>query len=203
MEMLLKPITIEEFNSIKKISMTNILQGFDNYTNGILDVHDRSLSLPEIDEASHSVEKYNLKYEDRFINFIKKIYTVNKEKPIMIDFYINNIDDEGFLRVLSHLDYDDKLTFINHIRNIKTESVYFLLEYEELIPFITRLSTRELHFCTLHFTDKPITIWGNYNLSFPVFFKDDKDVNFYNDLASESDLFIRDIHIIQKKHQQT
>lgn len=194
MEMLLKPITSEEFNSIKKISMTNILEGFDNYIHGILDVHDRSLSLTEIDESSHSVEQYNLKYEDRFINFMKNIYTINKEKPIMVDFYINNIDNEGILRVLSHLEYDDKLTFINHIRNIKTDSVYFLLEYEELIPFITRLSTRELHFCTFHFTDKPITIWGNYNLSFPVFFKDDKDISFYDHIARENDLFIRDVN---------
>ncbi|GAA0179813.1 hypothetical protein SH2C18_26230 [Clostridium sediminicola] len=196
MEKLLKSITIEEFNSIKKISITNIQEGFNNYTHGILDVHDSSLSINEQDESSRLIYNNNLKYENRFINFMKKIYTINKKKPIIVDFYLNNIDNEGILRVLSHLEHDDKLTFINHVRNIKTHSVYFLIEDKELIPFMTRLSTRELHFCTFHFTEKPITIWGNYNLSFPVFFKNNEDVNFYDSIARKNDLFIRDINFL-------
>lgn len=196
MEKLLKPITIEEFNSIRKIAINNIDEGFENYTHGVLDIHNRSLTLAEASEFLGSVEKYNLKYEDRFINFMKKIYNLNKNKPIIVDFYLKNLDNGGILRILNYLDYDDKLTFINHVRNLNTDSVYFLLENEELIPFITKLSTRELHFCTIHFTEIPITVWGNYELSFPVFFRENKDVKFYESMARENSLFIRDIKYI-------
>ncbi|MCY6369477.1 hypothetical protein [Clostridium ganghwense] len=196
MEKLLKPITREEFNSIKKIAINNIDEGFKNYTNGVLDVHDHALTLAESNELLGSVEKYNLKYEERFINFMKKIYNLNKNKPIIVDFYLKDIDNAGILRVLNYLDYDDKLTFINHVRNLNSDSVYFLLDNEELIPFITKLSTRELHFCTLHFMEIPLTVWGNYDLSFPVFFREDKDVSFYEKIARENNLFIRDIKYI-------
>lgn len=196
MEKLLKPITIEEFNSIKKIEINNIDEGFKNYTHGVLDTHNKGLTLAEANKFLGSLEKYNLKYEERFINFMKKIYKFNKNKPTIVDFYLKNIDNAGILRILNYLDYDDKLIFINHVRNLNTDSVYFLLDNEELIPFITKLSTRELHFCTVHFTEMPLTVWGNYELSFPVFFREHKDVKLYENMARKNNLFIRDIKYI-------
>ncbi len=196
MEKLLKAITIEEFNSIRKIEINNINEGFEKYTHGVLGTHNHGLTLGEVNEFLGCLEKYNLRYEEKFINFMKKIYNLNKNKPIIVDFYLKNIDNAGILRILNYLDYDDKLIFINHIRNLNTDSVYFLLDNEELIPFITKLSTRELHFCTVHFTEIPITVWGNYQLSFPVFFREDKDVKLYENTARENNLFIRDIKYI-------
>ncbi|MCY6354933.1 hypothetical protein [Clostridium sp. ZS2-4] len=196
MEKLLKPITVEEFSSIRKIEINNIDEGFENYTHGVLDPHKKGLTLAEANELLGSVEKYNLKYEDRFINFMKKIYNLNKNKPIIVDFYLKDIDNAGILRILNYLDYDDKLTLINHVRKINTDSAYFLLDNEELIPFITKLSTRELHFCTVHFTEIPLTVWGNYQLSFPVFFREHEDVKLYENIARENNLFIRDIKYV-------
>ena len=56
--------------------------------------------------------------------------------------------------------------------------------YQKLIPFLVRLSTREIFFITFYFNKIPITIWGNYNMEFPCFFENEKDMNFYKNLWS-------------------
>jgi hypothetical protein len=195
MAKLLKPITAEQFNMIRKIKFNNIEEGFARYHNGILDIHEQALSMEESEDASYSVENYNLKHEECFINFMKSVYDSNKDEAVVIDFYLKDIDSIGILRILNYLDYNDKLILLDNLKKLDNKSVYFLVEDADLIPFITKLSTRELLFCTFHFTAVPITIWGNYKLTFPMFFKDSKDIDFYKNIAKENNLFIRDIKV--------
>jgi hypothetical protein len=178
MKPLLIPIKEEEFKQICNIRVKNIMQGMNEYINGILEIK------CDLDE-NRTFENFNLKHEDRFVRFMEKIYEINKESPIVVDFYLKDIEPEGIIIMLNSLAYEDQITLINHVKNIKGDEIYFKIESKELIPFITKLSTRELHFCTVHFTNIPVTIWGNYNLSFPIFCEKLTDLEFYKKIAED------------------
>lgn len=191
---LMKPISYEKFLEIVKTPIKNIDHAFSNYSSGILDTQDHCLSLKEAKELNvGQVCSYNISHEDKYVNFMNAVYELNKNKPIVVDFYLKEIDNDGCLKILQHLDHEDKIIFIDHLRNLNTETVYFLLEHEELVSFVTKLSTRELHFCTIYFNEIPMAIWGNYELSFPIFFSNPKEVEVYSDLAHKNNLFIRDV----------
>lgn len=185
MSNILKPLIKEEFNILSKIKFNNINEGFENYTSGILSV--------EESKDGEDFKDYNLKYESKFINFVKEAFILNNRKPILIDFYLKDLESESILKILDLLDYDDKLIFIDNLKALKEDTIYFLVEEEGLIPFLTRLSTREIFFITMYFTGVPLALWGNYNLSFPMFFKGERDLNLYLNIAKNNRLLIRDI----------
>ena len=103
--------------------------------------------------------------EDEMIDYILKIFKLNNSF-CYIDFYLDKLSEE-----------DRKLLKAN--LNIENYSNYFKVEHIKLIPFLTRLSTRENFFITFYFTEIPITIWGNYGMKFPCFCLNQKDLNFY------------------------
>lgn len=178
MSQILKSISEEEFKNKIKIRFNNVLDGFDRYSNGLLEYND-------------NYESFQIR-EECFINFFKEALELNKGKAI-IDLYIKNLELESLERLLERLDERDKHILIDNINNKEIKSVYFELENKELMSFITRLNTRELFFCTIYFMEKPITIWGNYNLSFPMFFKEKYILEIYKDLAKKHNLDIRGI----------
>lgn len=200
---LLKPITKEEFYSIRKISINHeeIEDCFKKYTHGILDVYDHCLSFEEADELLRSFEEHNLKYEDRFVEFMKAVYEINKSQPVAVEFYLNELSNIELLGILSYLDYKDKLLFIDQIRYLKDDSYMFLVDDEEIMTFLTRLSTRELIFTTFHFIQVPVCICGNFDLSFPMFFVDSNGLNIYKDMARKCRLHIRDAKVMEDKHE--
>lgn len=181
---LLEPVSEKEFSSICTIKIHNILEGMNDYKYGILEVKDPV-------EEEKTFESYNLKYEDRFINFLEKVYDINKEESVMVDFYLKNIEADGILKMLDVLDYEDRLILINHLKYLKGENIYFKISHKDLMPFITRLSTRELHFCTIYFNKIPLVVWGNYNLSFPIFCKEQQQLDFYRKVAEDYGIFMR------------
>lgn len=77
----------------------------------------------------------------------------------------------------------------------------FLVEDKELINLLTRLSTRELNFATFYFTQIPVCICGNYDISFPVFFMDGNGLSTYKDIVEKCGLHIRDVKIMEAKHE--
>lgn len=182
MTKLLKPISYERFRKLTNVRFNNINEGFDKYINGIL----------EIDNES----KIDAQGEERFINFIKRIYEENN-KSVITDFYLKNIDEEGILIILEGLDREDKLVLLRQLRNENKETVYFEMKDEELMSLITKLSTRELLFCTMYFLEKPMTLWGNYNMKFPIFFESQEHIKFYEELAKSVGLKIS--HVNYKK----
>ena len=72
--------------------------------------------------------------------------------------------------------------------HITHDGVYFKLIDKSLIPFFIRLNTREVFFVTFYFTNRPITVWGNYNMKFPCFVTNDEDLEYYLQLASKLNL---------------
>lgn len=174
----------EDFNNLINIKFNNINDGFNNFNNGILQCFDDSLSF--------------LEKEKKFISFFQDALLINSSYTI-IDFYLRNLDSHEILNLLEALNYDNKVILLNELKNLKTDSVYFSLEDEELMDFITILNTRSLFFCTVYFKNIPFTIWGNYDLKFPIFFDNIETLNIYRNLANKHGLTINSITLKIKK----
>ncbi|MDK0564553.1 hypothetical protein P5E48_03730 [Clostridium perfringens] len=174
---ILNSISEDEFKNKIKVRFNNILDGFDKYSNGLL-------------EYNGDNESFQIK-EECFINFFNEALELNKGK-VIIDLYIKDLENESLARLLEGLDERDKNILID-INKQEIKSVYFELDNKDLMSFITRLNTRELFFCTIYFMKKPMTIWGNYNLSFPMFFEENNMLEIYIDLAKKHNLDVRGI----------
>ena len=114
--------------------------------------------------------------EVAFISFLQEAFELNGAENSYVDFYYNVLNDE------------DNLTLENFEKNYHEKNIYFKLT-KESIPFITRLSTREILFSTIYFTKYPCTIWGNYNKSFPIFYHDNNDIQQYLNIKNELQFF--------------
>ena len=114
--------------------------------------------------------------EEAFISFLQEAFELNGEDNSYVDFYYNVLNDE------------DKILLEKFEKNYHEKNIYFKLT-KESIPFITRLSTREILFSTIYFTKYPCTIWGNYNKSFPIFYHDNNDIQQYLNIKNELQFF--------------
>lgn len=145
-------------------------------------------------------------WDDNYVNQLKKISILRKlglgtndSLPVIVDIQLNDLENIDILRILETLDYQDKLFFIDLIRDNASNSHLFLIEDKEILSLFVKLSTRELLFSIFHFTNVPITIVGNFDLSFPIFCKGEDDLKEYLSIARENDLFFRNINIIWNK----
>lgn len=139
-------------------------------------------------EEGFSEYKYLVLKGDKagYRKFLDEIYALNGEEDSYADFYYGNLTEqqrEGFLKVLSKENQ-------NYVKcNDWTKSLYFKLN-PELLHFLLEITLEELLFSTFYFTRYPCTIWGNYNMRFPVFFNDKKIKNRYQVLAEQSGLIL-------------
>jgi hypothetical protein len=164
MKELLIPISNEEFNNMVSIRFKNILDGFDLFEN-------------------FTIESENIKDgEKKLIKFIESIFEENNNEGY-VDFYINKLSSEDREKLISLICEEDAEILKLHLNLEPTNSVYYKLINKDLIPFLVRLNTRELFFVTFYFSNKPITVWGNYNMKFPCFFNSEEDFDFYYDLS--------------------
>lgn len=164
MDQLLIPINNEEFNNMVSIRFKNILDGFNLFKN-------------------FTIESENINEgENKLINFIEKVFEENNNEGY-VDFYINKLSLEDREKLISLISEEDKEILELHLRIEPSDSVYYKLANKDLIPFLVRLNTRELFFVTFYFSNKPITIWGNYNMKFPCFFYNQEDLDFYYNLS--------------------
>ena len=172
--MLFRAIDEGEFKKRVHIRFNNISNGFNNFNNGILQ-----------DEQNLNIEET----EGRIIRFFERILEINGEENSFIDFYYGQLSKEDKKRLKQLLTGED-LEFINAIEHCRfEESIYFYLS-KEMITFITRLCTREVLFSTFYFTKIPCTIWGNYGIKFPCFFKDEDGMKSYRELSEKCGLNI-------------
>lgn len=169
MNELLTPISTHEFENRVTIRFKNILDGFDKFKN-------------------FTIETTDIKNgENKIIKFIKKIFELNNYE-CYVDFYINKLSNEDKEKLIDLVPAEDKTMLISHLNFQSNDEVFYKLNNISLIPFLVRLNTRETFFVTFYFTNKPITIWGNYNMKFPCFFHNEEDLQFYNKIAKAFDL---------------
>ncbi|MBE6070526.1 MAG: hypothetical protein E7208_01055 [Clostridium butyricum] len=161
------PISDIDFKNTINIKFNNILAGFDLFKNFTINGN-----------VSNG--------EEKIIEFIEKIFEENIDNAY-IDFYINRISDKDKDNLINLISPNDKDT-LKELMNIDHNGVYFKLIDKSLIPFLVRLNTSEVFFVTFYFNNKPITVWGNYNMNFPCFIDNDENLEYYSQLASELNL---------------
>lgn len=164
MNELLYPISEDIFKKLVDIRFNNINEGFNNFKNVTLE--------SEVTEEA----------EENIIKFMKESINLNGEENSYVDLYISTLDNESKERLIGLLTEEDK-EFMGRIQDVFNEDTIYFKLTKEIIPFITRLSTREILFCTVYFTRYPLTIWGNYDKKFPCFFTNDEIVKLYGDIA--------------------
>lgn len=162
------PINKDIFNENVHIKFNNILDGFDNFNNFEIKGTDLNGS------------------ENAIIDFLTKIFELNDNK-CFIDLYLNNLDQPDKNNLLNICCPEDKDIITKHI-NLNHNEPYYKVTDKSLIPFLARLNTREVFFVTFYFTKIPLTIWGNYNMTFPCFSNKESNIDFYKDIAKNYNL---------------
>ena len=148
MKKLLYPINEEVFKKSVKIRFDNINDGFEKFNHEILED----------------------KNEAELIQYIENLYDENGFDNFYVDLYLNRIDKNNENQFINMLCEEDKNTYESVKEEYDYSTVYYKID-KSLIPFITRLSTRELLFTTIYLTKSNKTIWGNYNMKFPIFYE--------------------------------
>lgn len=157
------PISSKDFKENVSIEFNNILEGLDNYLN-------------------FEIKGTNLnKSENNIIDFITEVFKLNNNEGF-VDFYLNNLDNSSKENLINMCCPNDKEIILEHI-NLNHKEPYYKLTDSSLIPFLVRLNTGEVFFVTFYFTKIPLTIWGNYNMTFPCFTDKDENFNYYKKLA--------------------
>lgn len=162
MNNLIIPITNEEFKTAVHIKFNKITTGLDFFKN-----------------FSFS----NKSFEENIINFIEYIFKINNNF-CYIDFYATNLNKSEKNKLIDLVPNEDKAILLANL-DISNNCIYYKIDNIDLLPFLVRLCTREIFFITFYFTNKPITIWGNFNKEFPCFFENNDDLKFYYNLAKD------------------
>lgn len=165
MNEILIPISNKEFKEKVTIRFNSINDGFNNYNNKTI-------------EGT----------EEAFVSFLQEAFELNGAENSYVDFYYNVLNDEDKKKLKELINDEDKILLEEFEKNYHEKNIYFKLT-KESIPFITRLSTREILFSTIYFTKYPCTIWGNYNKSFPIFYHDNNDIQQYLNIKNELQFF--------------
>lgn len=172
--MLLKSIDEKAFKNEVEIRFNNISDGFNKFQNGVLE--------KKVDLKKEEIE-------ERIIRFLERILDLNGEDNSFIDFYYSRLEEEDKKCLQELLTDEDKKMLKIIEAELQCDCIYFKLS-KEILPFIARLCTREALFSTFYFIKIPCTIWGNYNMKFPCFFKNENDIEFYNGVSNIYDLQI-------------
>lgn len=78
-------------------------------------------------------------------------------------------------------------TVLFHKLKIENNQIFYLVGQQDL-DFLYSITFRSWLFSTFYFTDKKVTVWGNYNLEFPVFCEDKETLAVYMELAGQCGL---------------
>jgi hypothetical protein len=193
-ESIFNPINKEEFDELIEIKVIDSVdEGFETYVSGILDVRESAPTEEELGSIPFGViEDYNILYEERFIQFIRRVQDENRGERNFVDCYLKEAHSGGLLTALELLDYKDKLVFLELLRKGIDDNPYLELN-DKIVELMLKLSTREILFTTMFYRERPITIWGNYDMAFPVFFKSEEDKEYYSEIARECGLYIREM----------
>lgn len=160
-----------DFKDKVNIRFNNITEGISRFENKIL-------------EADNSYD-----FEQCIIGFLEEAVRLNGVENSYVDFYFNVLQEDAKIRFKELLNCEDK-EFMKAFEEENSEAgIYYNLTLES-IPFIVRITTKEVLFSTIYFTKEPFTIWGNYNEKLPVFYEEKSVYDKYENIAKRFKLKI-------------
>lgn len=143
------PITEREFKESITVRFNNILEGLDKFPNGILTVGDKGNS-------------------DNITKYLEELFVLNNNQ-VIVDFYLKRLTSDEIYNLMAKLNNKEQEVLNMFLNEIDFSTVYFKILDKNLIEFFSNLSIKELFFTTFYYSNLEITIWGNYELKFPVF----------------------------------
>ena len=143
--MLLFPVKEDEFKDKVIIRFDDINEGFEKFEHTIIED----------------------KNEEEILEYILNLYDENGFDNFYIDLYLNRIEDED--KFLGLINDEDKKIYELIKPEYQKDYIYYKVD-KSILPFIIRLSTREVLFSTFYLAKSNKTIWGNYRLKFPEFY---------------------------------
>lgn len=171
-------IVNDDVDKVVNIRFNNILEGMDTYKNYII---------------APLIETDTFNKEENYINFMKHCFKinkkVNKDAPLVVDFYLSKLNDDQYNKLLLMVNDSDK-SILEYLYKNKCKSNYYYILDEEILPFFVRLCTRELFFITFYFKGYEATIWGNYDFKFPIFYKDENVLQVYKEILNKNKLLL-------------
>jgi hypothetical protein len=167
----LKIINHIDFEKLIKIKFNNILDGFEEYNYIEICSSKKDRNESELD----------------FIRCIETFFDLN-QGSLIIDFYKNNLTSESIRFIKSNLDNEDIKSFDELLELVNSKNIYYKLENKKYISILTKLCTRELFFITFYFYKFPGTLWGNYNMKFPLFYNDSDSFSEYINIVKMNNL---------------
>lgn len=167
--MSLEVLEKKDFEKIIKIKFNNILEGLDKYEH------------IELTSSKNSI----VDIESEFINIIESFFDLNDGK-LIIDFYKKNLNEESIEYIKRNLDFEDIKIFDELFDFCDNENIYYSIKSKKYLRLLIKLNTRELFFITFYFYKYPITIWGNYNLKFPMFYDKNSSIKNYINILDKN-----------------
>lgn len=140
-------LSLENLKKKDVIYIDNIQEGFNKYPNLMLE----------------GTEEY-------VNNAIRKLATENGYENSYADFYYGRLDEEEKNIVKAAL--NEKEIMIIESLELSSEDIFVRLN-SELLEILLKLTANEILFSSFYFTKYPCLVWGNYDMKYPVFFKDD------------------------------
>lgn len=134
----------EEIISKGGIYIENIQDGFDKYNYNMLKGTEAEL------------------YEK-----IEELYYKNGSEYAFVDFYYGKLSAEERDNLRKHL--SNRAFSILIMYEYLKEPVFLPID-NDILYLTAELNAKELLFCTYYFCKYPCTVWGNYNLSYPMFY---------------------------------
>ena len=162
------------------------------YPNKILDMFPDKLEADSEEIKLLDSQYFKLANEEKYLNFIVEVFEKNGlvcyiEVPAFAHY-----DDEFFLRLLNELDSIDRYILLEQ-RDIILSllETKYIVKDKYLLKTLFKCVLRELMPVEFYFIDRPLIIFNNFDMSLPLVFKEEKDVEYYKNIAEKHSLFLR------------
>ena len=108
---------------------------------------------------------------EEYLQWLRKLTLKSWESGCFTDFYFGRLTGEEQAAVLSRLPVSSQEYILS--LDAGPDDLYYQLDGPDDpgLAILADLSARELLFSTFYFTRPVCTVWGNYGLKYPVFYR--------------------------------
>ncbi len=117
--------------------------------------------------------------------FLEKCLAVSGEASY-VDFYYHLLSAEEKIRFEAEAGQEGK-RLLPLFERAAENKVYYPLDGGNL-GFLAGITARALLFSTFYFTSPKALVWGNYNLEYPLFCEESRDLELYKNIAVQCGL---------------
>lgn len=114
--------------------------------------------------------------------FLKRIYKQSPECAYA-DFFYPVLEKAQQKRFVEGL-LEEERRILAEFESVRGE-IYFPVRREDVLEFLYRITAENWLFSTFYFTNKKAIVWGNYDLSFPLFCESKEDLDYYIKLGKQ------------------